>query len=161
MLESVPVTHQYYCKWSFLVQENNKLSKNGSEGARSFKSNLLNTSQALQTLDLGVHKPFSYSYKQKNNPKYDIVFQTDNLLGPSDPVRVPTAILEDEEEDQLGFLGTTEFAVTRDFGIHINRPISIDNQGPHSPKARRKLDMRENIENRNQYSDTNFHELSV
>ena len=74
---------------------------------------------------------------------------------------MPTAIPDDEEDDNIGLLGMTEFAVTRDFGIQKNRPVMVDNQGPHSPKSRRKLDMRENIENRNQYGDSNIHDLSV
>lgn len=89
--------------------------------------------------------------------------QTDHVLGErvTEPIRVPTAALDDEDEDNLGFLGTADFAVTRDFGVQKNRPVNIENQGPHSPKARRKLDIQENIENRNQYTDSNIHALSV
>lgn len=77
------------------------------------------------------------------------------------PIQIPTAI-EEEDEDNLGFLGTTDFAVTRDFGIQKIHPVAVDNQGPHSPKARRKLEMQENIENRVHYTDSsNIHDLSV
>lgn len=77
------------------------------------------------------------------------------------PIRVPTAVMDnDEDDDQVAPLGTMEFAVTRDFSILKTRPVAVDDQGPHSPKARRKLEMRENIENRNT-SDSNLHELAV
>ena len=81
------------------------------------------------------------------------------------PIHVPTAdIIEEEEEDEGGgpSLGTMDFAVTRDLGIlrDIVRPLA-EKQGPHSPKAKRKLDLQEeNIENRNT-ADSNLHELSV
>ncbi|XP_053383578.1 protein FAM13A-like [Mercenaria mercenaria] len=76
-------------------------------------------------------------------------------------IRVPTAVMENDEEDEhVAPLGTMEFAVTRDFSILKQRPLSVDDQGPHSPKARRKLELREDIENRNT-THSNLHELAV
>ena len=76
-------------------------------------------------------------------------------------IRVPTAVMEnDEDDEQVAPLGTMEFAVTRDFSILKQRPLSVDDQGPHSPKARRKLELREDIENRNT-TQSNLHELAV
>ena len=79
------------------------------------------------------------------------------------PIHVPTADIEEEDEDEGGgpSLVTMDFAVTRDLGILRDavRPLA-EKQGPHSPKAKRKLDLQENIENRNT-EDSNLHELSV
>ena len=80
----------------------------------------------------------------------------------AESIRVPTALIENNEEGEEGYipLGTMDFAVTRDFSILKTRPKAVDNQGPHSPKARRKLEMLENNENRN-LPDSNLHELSM
>ena len=80
------------------------------------------------------------------------------------PIHVPTADIEEEEEnDEVGApsLGTLDFAVTRDLGIlrDAARPLA-EKQGPHSPKAKRKLDLQEDIENTNT-ADSNLHELSA
>ena len=79
------------------------------------------------------------------------------------PIHVPTADLEEDEDDEGGalWLGTMDFAVTSDLGIlrDAARPLA-EKQGPHSPKAKRKLDLQENIENRIT-ADSNLHELSV
>ena len=76
---------------------------------------------------------------------------------------MPTADIEDDEDDDVvaKSLGTMDFAVTRDFGILRDavRPLA-EKQGPHSPKAKRKLELQENIENR-VTADSNLHELSV
>lgn len=76
---------------------------------------------------------------------------------------MPTAGIEEEDEEEGGVpsLGTLDFAVTRDLGIlrDAARPLA-EKQGPHSPKAKRKLDLQENNENRNM-ADSNLHELSA
>ncbi|XP_052264203.1 protein FAM13A-like isoform X2 [Dreissena polymorpha] len=94
------------------------------------------------------------------NSKY-----TDRFLDEKSPIHVPTAAMDNDDEDEEaahGF-GTMDFAVTRDLSsILKTRPTAVENQGPHSPKARRKLEMQENSKNsNNQYSDSNLHELSV
>ena len=78
---------------------------------------------------------------------------------------MPTADIEEDDDGEgdvaAKSLGTMDFAVTRDFGILRDavRPLA-EKQGPHSPKAKRKLDLQENIENR-VTADSNLHELSA
>ncbi|XP_052764243.1 protein FAM13A-like isoform X2 [Mya arenaria] len=90
----------------------------------------------------------------------------DGVPGEKVSIHVPTAIMEnDEEDDNVANMGTADFAFTRDFSILQSRPVAVENQGPHSPKARRKLELPENGVggggNRGHVTDSNLHELSV
>jgi len=92
-------------------------------------------------------------------------FADEGHTSKSPPIHVPTAAMdndEDEDDDIGPPMGTTDFAVTRDLSILKTRALATDNQGPHSPKARRRLEMvDQGGGSRSQVTDSNLHELSV
>lgn len=73
-------------------------------------------------------------------------------------IQVPIVDVEEEEENAFG---TTEFAVTQDFGIlrETVRPITMENLGSHSPKSKRQLF--NSSEEQQNAPGSNLHELSL